>query len=122
MRKQRRMMNLSKLFFRDPEAKSRLQEIIQKQVENGEPEGSRARRPHLQAVRDHDGKEIAESLLLDWERRAADGGYQAGIRPDFNTVLRLLNLAPATTCDAQQAKRIVKGLMRHYVKFLYNKT
>ena len=54
-------------------------------------------RTPLQAVRDPDGKESVEFLLLDRERRAADRGYQAGIRSDFNTVRRLLNLAPATT-------------------------
>jgi hypothetical protein len=50
-------------------------------------------RTPLQAVRDPDGKEIVEALLLDWERHADDGEYQAGIRPDFNAVRRLLNLA-----------------------------
>ena len=50
-------------------------------------------RTSLQAVRDPDSKEIVEALLLDWERRTDDGVYQAGIRPDFNAVRKLLNLA-----------------------------
>ena len=35
-----------------------------------------------------------ESLLLDWERRADEGAYQPGIRPDFDAVRKLLNLQP----------------------------
>jgi hypothetical protein len=50
-------------------------------------------RTALQAVQDPDGKEIVESLLLDWERR---GAYQAGIRPGFNAVRKLLNPAHGT--------------------------
>jgi hypothetical protein len=40
------------------------------------------------------GKEIVESLLLDWERHAAGGAYQFG-RPDFSAVRKLLSLPPA---------------------------
>ena len=54
-------------------------------------------RTPLQAVRDPDGKEIVESLLLDWERRADEGVYQAGIRPDFGAVRKLLNLTPTAS-------------------------
>jgi len=81
---------------RDPEAKSRLQQIIQKQTEDWvhlKVPALGGRTP-LQAVRDPDGKEIVESLLLDWERRADEGTYQAGIRPDFDAVRKLLNLTP----------------------------
>jgi hypothetical protein len=48
----------------------------------------------LQAIGDPDGREIVESLLLDWERRADEGAYQPGIRPDFGAVRKLLNLQP----------------------------
>jgi hypothetical protein len=48
----------------------------------------------LQAIGDPDGREIVESLLLDWERRADEGAYQPGIRPDFDAVRKLLNLQP----------------------------
>jgi hypothetical protein len=44
----------------------------------------------MEAVRDPDGREIVESLLLDWERQADEGVYQPGIRPDFNAVRKLL--------------------------------
>jgi hypothetical protein len=40
------------------------------------------------------GREIVESLLLDWERHAAGGAYQIG-RPDLNAVRKLLSLPPA---------------------------
>jgi hypothetical protein len=78
----------------DPEAKSRLQRIIQKQVEDWvhlKVPALGGRTP-LQTVRDPDGKETVESLLLDWERRADEGAYPAGIRPDFNAVRKLLAL------------------------------
>jgi len=80
--------------LRDPETKSQLQQIIQKQTEGWVHQKVPALggRTPLQAVLDPDGREIVESLLLDWERRADGGGYQAGIRPDFNAVRRLLNL------------------------------
>lgn len=80
--------------LRDPEVKIQLQQIIQKQTEDWVHQKVPALggRTPLQAVLDPDGKEIVESLLLDWERRADDGMYQAGIRPDFYAIRRLLNL------------------------------
>jgi len=83
----------------DPEARSRIQETIQKQVEDWvhlKIPALGGRTP-LQAVGDPDGKEIVESLLLDWERHANEGAYQQGIRPDFNAVRKLLNLTPAAS-------------------------
>jgi hypothetical protein len=80
--------------LRDPEARDWLQQTIQRQVEDWihQKVPALGGRTPLQAVHDPDGKEIVESLLLDWERRADEGGYQAGIRPDFNAVRKLLNL------------------------------
>jgi SEC-C motif/Protein of unknown function (DUF2384) len=80
--------------LRDPEAKIQLQQIIQKQTEDWVHQKVPALggRTPLQAVLDPDGKEIVESLLLDWERRADDGMYQGGIRPDFYAIRRVLNL------------------------------
>jgi len=85
--------------LRDPEAKNRLQQIIQKQTEDWvhlKVPALGGRTP-LQAVRDPDGKEIVESLLLDWERCAAEGAYQAGIRPDFEAVRKLLDPTPSAS-------------------------
>jgi hypothetical protein len=85
--------------LKDPEARSRIQEMIQKQVEDWVHQkipvlGGRTL---LQAVRDPDGREIVQSLLLDWERHAGDGAYQIGIRPDFNSVRKLLSLTSSAT-------------------------
>ncbi len=49
----------------------------------------------MQAVRDPDGREIVESLLLEWERRGEQGVYPGDIRPDINAVRKLLNLSPS---------------------------
>jgi hypothetical protein len=80
--------------LRDPEARNRIQGMIQKQVEDWVHQkipvlGGRT---PLQAIADPDGREIVESLLLDWERRTDEGAYQPGIRPDFDAVRKLLNL------------------------------
>jgi hypothetical protein len=48
---------------------------------------------HCKRFQDPDGREIVESLLLDWER---SGAYQAGIRPDLDAVRKLLSLMPST--------------------------
>jgi hypothetical protein len=80
--------------LRDPEARRRIQEMIQKQVEDWVHQkipALRGRTP-LQAMGDPDGREIVESLLLDWERRTNQGAYQPGIRPDFEAVRKLLDL------------------------------
>lgn len=86
---------LEQALLSDPEARNQLQQIIQRQTEDWVHQKIPVlgNRTPLQAVRDPDGREIVESLLLDWERR---GAYQAGIRPDFNAVRKLLNL-PAET-------------------------
>jgi hypothetical protein len=85
--------------LRDPKVRKQIQEKVQKQVEAWAYEKIPALggRTPMQAVRDPDGREIVESLLLDWERRADDGVYQPGIRPDFNAVRKLLKLTPTTS-------------------------
>jgi hypothetical protein len=85
---------LEQALLSDPEARDQLQQIIQRQTEDWVHQKIPVlgNRTPLQAVRDPDGREIVESLLLDWERR---GAYQAGIRPDFNAVRKLLNLPAA---------------------------
>jgi SEC-C motif/Protein of unknown function (DUF2384) len=86
----------AEVLLRDPEARSRIQEMIQKQVEDWVHQkipALRGRTP-LQAMGDPDGREIVESLLLDWERRTDESTYQSGIRPDFEAVRKLLNLPP----------------------------
>lgn len=85
--------------LRDPEVRKQIQEKVQKQVEAWAYQkipilGGRT---PMQAVHDPDGREIVESLLLDWERRADEGVYQPGIRPDFSAVRKLLKLMPTTS-------------------------
>jgi len=84
---------LEQALQRDPEFRTHFQQIIQTQVEDWVHQKVPALggRTPLQAVQDPDGKEVVESLLLDWERHDT---YQGGIRPDFNAVRKLLNLAP----------------------------
>ncbi len=83
--------------LRDPEAKKQFQEMLQKQVEGWvhEKVPLLGGKTPMQAVRDPDGKEIIEALLLEWERDDS-GIYPRGIRPDINAVRRLLNLIPTT--------------------------
>jgi SEC-C motif len=85
---------LEQTLLHDPEARGHFQQIIQRQVQDWvhHKVPVLGGRTPLQAVQDPDGREIVESLLLDWERR---GAYQAGIRPDFNAVRKLLNLPMA---------------------------
>jgi hypothetical protein len=69
--------------LRDLEVRKQIQEKVQKQVEAWAYQkipilGGRT---PMQAVHDPDGREIVESLLLDWERRADEGVHQPGIRP-----------------------------------------
>jgi hypothetical protein len=81
--------------LRDPEVKKQFQEMVQKQAESWvhEKVPLLGGKTPLQAVRDPDGKEIVESLLRDWERDDR-GVYPGDIRPDYNAVRRLLDLAP----------------------------
>ena len=82
--------------LRDPEVRKQIQEKVQKQVEAWALEKIPALggRTPMQAISDPDGREIVEALLLDWERRADEGVYQAGLRPDFNALRKLLKLTP----------------------------
>ncbi len=85
----------------DPEMRKQIQEEVQKQTEAWayQKVPILGGRTPMEAVRDPDGREIVESLLLDWERRADEGGYQPGMRPDFNAVRKLLKLVPTMSSD-----------------------
>ncbi len=48
-------------------------------------------RTPLQAVKEPDGREIVESLLIGFER-GADETFPGAIRPDISVLRRLLNL------------------------------
>jgi hypothetical protein len=78
----------------DPEARKFLQATMQKQVESWVHEKIPALGgcTPLEAVRDPDGKEMVEALLLGWERRDAADVSPNQIRPDIGVIRRLLNL------------------------------
>src|SRR6266852_3656978 len=80
--------------FRNPEVMKHATESLQKQVEAWVHQKSPAlgNRTPIQAVRDPEGKEIVESLLLDWERRAEDGFFPNSLQPDIQAVRKLLEL------------------------------
>ena len=82
--------------LRDPKVKKQLQDVMQKQVESWIHQKIPALggRTPLEAVRDSDGKEMVEALLLDWERRDEMDISPNQIRPDIGALRRLLNLAP----------------------------
>jgi Protein of unknown function (DUF2384) len=79
----------------DPEARELLQATMQKQAESWVHQKIPALggRTPLEAVRDQDGKEMVEALLLDWERREEKDVSPNQIRPDISALRRLLNLA-----------------------------
>jgi len=86
--------------LRDPEVRKKAQESVQKQVEAWVHQKIPilGNRTPLEAVRDPDGREIIESLLLEWERRGEEGVYPTGVRPDISAVRKLLNLASTAAC------------------------
>lgn len=85
-------------FLRDPEIRKRFQEKMQEQVEAWAHEKVPALggRTPMQAVNDPEGREIVESLLVQWERHEEEGLYNQGIRPDIGALRRILNL-PASS-------------------------
>lgn len=87
----------NKSILHDPEAKRQFQEMVQKQAEDWvhEKVPLLGGKTPIQAVRDPDGKEIVEALLLEFERGSERGIYPGAIHPDYNAVRRLLNLIPA---------------------------
>jgi len=82
--------------IRDPKVKQQLQATLQKQVEGWVHEKIPALggRTPIEAVRDPDGKEAVEALLLHWERCEEKDASPNQIRPDISAIRRLLNLVP----------------------------
>jgi Protein of unknown function (DUF2384) len=80
--------------LRDPEVRKQLQAVMQKQVESWIHQKIPALggRTPMQAVRDPDGKEMVEALLLQWERHDESDISPNQIRPDIGAIRRLLNL------------------------------
>jgi len=82
--------------LRSPEVRKQLEAAMQKQVESWIHQKIPALggRMPTEAVRDPEGKEMVEALLLDWERRDERHISPNEIRPDIGALRRLLNLAP----------------------------
>ncbi len=80
--------------LRDPDVKKQLRAVMQEQVESWihQKIPVLGGRTPLEAVRDPDGKEMVEALLLDWERREEKAVSPNQIRPDIGALRRLLNL------------------------------
>jgi hypothetical protein len=80
--------------LRDPEMRKHFQEKMQEQVEAwaNEKVPALGGRTPMEAVKDPDGREIVDSLLVQWERHAEEGMYSHGVRPDISRLRRILNL------------------------------
>jgi hypothetical protein len=80
----------------DPATRKSLQAAMQKEVESWIHQKIPALggRTPLEAVRDPDGKEMVEALLLDWERREERHVSSNQISPNIGALRRLLRLAP----------------------------
>jgi hypothetical protein len=82
--------------MRDPKVQKRMQETMQKDVESWiyrEIPALGGRTP-IEAVRDPDGKEAVEALLLQWERNDEKEISPNQVRGDISALRRLLNLGP----------------------------
>jgi Protein of unknown function (DUF2384) len=82
--------------MREPEVQKKMQETIQKEVESWiykEIPALGGRTP-IEAVRDPDGREAVEALLLQWERNDEKGISPNQVLGDISALRRLLNLGP----------------------------
>jgi hypothetical protein len=82
-----------------PEFNQHMQAEVQRQVESWifQKVPVLGGRTPLEAVADPDGKEIVESLLLDWERQNEKMADPRVFRPDVKVIRRLLKLTPSVT-------------------------
>jgi hypothetical protein len=79
-----------------PEVNEQMQAEFQRRVENWifQKVPALGGRTPLEAVGDPDGKEIVESLLLDWERQTENIADPGAFHPDINAIRQLLKLTP----------------------------
>ncbi len=96
--------------LRDPEVRKMFQEKMQEQVDAwaNEKVPALGGRTPMQAVKDPDGREIVESLLVQWERNADEGLNSQGIRPDIGRLRKILNLPvpqPEAFVETRTGKR-----------------
>jgi hypothetical protein len=81
----------------EPELSQEMREEVQRQFENWifQKVPALGGRTPLEAVADADGKEMVESLLLDWERQNETMSGPGVFHPDINAIRRLLQLTPS---------------------------
>ncbi len=79
--------------MQEPEVRKQLQEAVQKQLESWVHQKIPALggRTPLEAIKDPDGREIVEALLLDFERKESRANPDV-ILPDVSALRRILNL------------------------------
>jgi SEC-C motif/Protein of unknown function (DUF2384) len=82
-----------------PELDQQVREEIQRRFESWvfQKVPALGGRTPLEAVADPDGKEIVESLLLDWERQTEKMAGPGIFHPDINAIRRLLQLTPSAS-------------------------
>lgn len=87
----------SERFSAEPELDQQMQEEIQRHFANWifQKVPALGGRTPLEAVGDPDGKEIVESLLLDWERQNKKMAKPGVFLPDINAIRQLLKLTPS---------------------------
>jgi hypothetical protein len=83
----------------EPEFNQQMQAELQRRVESWiyQKVPALGGRTPLEAVGTPDGKEVVESLLLDWERQTENISDPGFFVPDINAVRRLLKLNPSAT-------------------------
>jgi hypothetical protein len=79
-----------------PEENEQMQAEFQRRVENWifQKVPALGGRTPLEAVGDPDGKEIVESLLLDWEQQTENIADAGAFHPDIDAIRQLLKLTP----------------------------
>jgi hypothetical protein len=93
--------------LRDPEVRKHFREKMQEQVEAWayEKVPVLGGRTPMEAVNDPDGREIVESLLVQWERHAEEGMYSQGVVPDIGRLRKILNLPVPSREDSEETPR-----------------
>jgi SEC-C motif/Protein of unknown function (DUF2384) len=83
----------------EPELSQQMREEVQRHFEDWifQKVPALGGRTPLEAVADPDGKEIVESLLLDWERQTEKMADPGVFHPDINAIRRLLQLTPSAS-------------------------
>ncbi len=90
----------------EPELDQQMREEVQRHFENWifQKVPALGGRTPVEAVADPDGKEIVESLLLDWERQNEHIAGPGVFHPDINAIRRLLQLTPSALLPGPAAE------------------